>query len=47
MQDIDNPHATFLDWARQTMIAARGEYGEGSLEALYCRRAWKLVGIDV
>lgn len=47
IQSLDNPHARFSDWARQTMIEARGEYGEGSLEALYCRRAWKLVGIDV
>jgi Zn-dependent metalloprotease len=47
LQGINNPHATFSDWAQQTMTAARTEYGEGSLEALYCRRAWKLVGIDV
>lgn len=47
LQSLHNPHATFLDWAQETMLAARNEFGARSLEALYCRRAWKLVGIDV
>lgn len=47
MQQIDNPHATFADWADKTVEVARGRFGAGSLEALFTRRAWKLVGIAV
>jgi Zn-dependent metalloprotease len=47
LRDISHPHATFVDWAEQTLAAARAEFGEGSLEALYCKRSWKLVGIVV
>jgi Zn-dependent metalloprotease len=47
MQSINNPHATFAQWADKTVERARTRYGEGSLEALFTRRAWKLVGITV
>ena len=46
LQAINNPHATFVDWAEETMLAARTEFGNGSLEATLCQRSWKLVGID-
>jgi Zn-dependent metalloprotease len=45
LQGIDNPHATFTQWADQTVEAARKRFGAGSLEELFTRRAWKLVGI--
>ena len=45
LQKINNPHATFAQWADQTVAAARKRFGAGSLEALFTRRAWKLVGI--
>jgi Zn-dependent metalloprotease len=47
LQAINNPHATFNEWADHTVRVARDEYGTGSLEAQYTRRAWKLVGIAV
>lgn len=47
LQAINNPHATFTEWADQTVRIAREEYGTGSLEAQYTRRAWKLVGLAV
>jgi Zn-dependent metalloprotease len=47
LQSISNPHATFADWADKTVEKARERFGTGSFEALYTRRAWKLVGIDV
>jgi len=47
MQSINNPLATFVDWADKTVEMARERFGTGSLEVLYTRRAWKLVGIDV
>jgi Zn-dependent metalloprotease len=47
LQEINNPHATFTDWADKTVEVARGQYGSGSMEAIYTRRAWKLVGIDI
>ena len=47
LRGINNPHATFADWAEETMVAARSEFGEKSREALLCRRSWKLVGIDI
>jgi Zn-dependent metalloprotease len=45
LQDIDIPHATFSQWADQTVQAAEKRFGAGSLEALFTRRAWKLVGV--
>jgi len=47
MQAINNPRATFADWADKTVESARNRYGSGSLEELFTRRAWKLVGITV
>ncbi len=47
LQNLNNPHATFQDWAIQTMIEAANIHGSGTLEVAYLRRAWKLVGISV
>ena len=47
LQEISNPHATFAQWADQTVQCARTRFGTGSLEELFTRRAWKLVGITV
>ena len=47
LQKINNPHATFNDWAAQTMEAAIELHGIGSWEMIMLRRAWKLVGISV
>lgn len=47
LQQVNNPMATFQDWAAETMDAAIGLHGLGSWEMLMLRRAWKLVGIDV
>ena len=47
MQAINNPAATFHDWAEKTVETARNAYGAGSMEMLMTRRTWKLVGIAV
>ncbi len=47
MQTINNPNATFNEWADTTVAVARARHGSGSLEELFTRRAWKLVGISV
>lgn len=47
MQSINNPHATFFDWALKTLDTAEGLFGKGSSEAMFTRRAWKLVGVDI
>jgi Zn-dependent metalloprotease len=47
MQKINNPMATFADWADKTVEVAFDEYGTGSKAVLFTRRAWKLVGINV
>ncbi len=47
LQNINNPHATFGDWAAETLDAAIELHGIGSYEMLMLRRAWNLVGIDV
>lgn len=47
LQRINNPHATFQDWAAQTMESAIELHGIGSWEMIMLRRAWKLVGISV
>ncbi|MBN1138113.1 MAG: M4 family metallopeptidase [Anaerolineae bacterium] len=47
MQAINNPFATFRDWADKTVEIARAVYGAGSIEMTMTRRAWKLVGIAV
>lgn len=45
LQHINNPHARFTDWADETIDQARTLFGVGSREALFTRRAWKLVGV--
>lgn len=47
MQAIENPHATFVDWADTTVRMATKRYRSGSRVAKMTRRAWKLVGISV
>ena len=45
LQAINNPLATFADWADETVEQARSLYGAGGREALLARRVWKLVGV--
>ncbi|MCF3972817.1 M4 family metallopeptidase [Paracoccus sp. EGI L200073] len=45
LQSLNNPMASFADWADQTMDAATDLTGRGSIETVLLRRAWKLVGI--
>lgn len=45
MQSIQNPHATFYEWADTTVEMANQRFGTGSLEAQCTKRAWKLVGV--
>jgi Zn-dependent metalloprotease len=47
LQDLNNPHASFRQWADASVEAARNRFGVGSLEALYTKRAWKLVGVEL
>ncbi|NKB61731.1 MAG: peptidase M4 family protein [Gammaproteobacteria bacterium] len=47
LQSINNPNATFNQWADKTVEMARERFGSGSREAIYTRRAWLLVGIAV
>ena len=47
MQQINDPHATFANWADKTIEVARARFGRGSRESILTRRAWKLVGINV
>ena len=47
MQQINNPHCTFVQWADKTVEVARTLFGPGSREVMFTRRAWKLVGISV
>ena len=47
MQKINNPNATFPEWADTTVMVAADLFGMGSIEQRYTRRAWKLVGISV
>lgn len=47
LQTLNNPMASFADWADQTMDAAIDLTGRGSIETVMLRRAWKLVGIAI
>ncbi len=47
MQQINNPRATFAEWADKTVEEARKRFNTGSREMILTRRAWKLVGIDI
>jgi len=46
LQAIRRPHATFSDWAAQTVACARERYSAGSREEIYTRRVWRLVGVE-
>lgn len=45
LQELNNPMASFAEWSDQTIAAAIGLYGMGSMEMVLLRRAWKLVGL--
>lgn len=45
LQSINTPHATFVDWADETLNQAFTRFGNGTKEFLLLRRAWKLVGV--
>jgi Zn-dependent metalloprotease len=47
LQQLNNPFASFADWAVGTLLAAIELTSTGSIEVLALRRAWKLVGIAV
>lgn len=47
MQAINNPVATFVDWADKTVEMAMTRFGAGSMEMKFTQRAWRLVGITV
>jgi Zn-dependent metalloprotease len=47
LQRINNPMASFAQWATQTVDVAIGLHGAGSWEVIMLKRAWKLVGIAV
>lgn len=47
LQRLNNPYASFADWAEQTLQSSVRLHGVGSREALALRRAWKLVGLAV
>lgn len=47
LQRLNNPYATFHNWAAQTVDSAIVLHGLGSLEVNLLRRAWKLVGIQI
>ncbi len=45
LQNINNPNASFLNWAEETIARAQTLFGTGSREAILTQRAWKLVGV--
>lgn len=47
LQDLNNPLASFKNWADQTVAASIALYGLGSTEMVMLRRAWKLVGLAI
>lgn len=47
LQNIQNPHATFHDWALETLTTSDNLFGGGSRESIFTRRAWKLVGLPI
>jgi len=46
LQAINRPHASFSDWAAQTVASARERFSPGSREEIYTRRVWRLVGVE-
>lgn len=47
LQRLNNPFASFHDWAVQTHASASQMFGVGATEVNLLRRAWKLVGIAI
>ena len=47
LQALNNPLATFADWAVRTVDSAIELHGTGSPEVVMLRRAWRLVGLAV
>ncbi|WP_411957563.1 M4 family metallopeptidase [Paracoccus homiensis] len=47
LQQLNNPMASFQQWADQTMDAVTAIAGRGTIEAVLLRRAWKLVGVAI
>jgi Zn-dependent metalloprotease len=47
LQRLNNPFASFHDWAMQTVQSAMATTGQGSPEVTALRRAWTLVGLPV
>lgn len=47
LQRLNNPLASFAQWAMQTADVATALHGIGSMEVIMLKRAWKLVGITV
>ncbi|MCB1402886.1 MAG: M4 family metallopeptidase, partial [Rhodobacteraceae bacterium] len=47
LQRLNNPYASFHDWATQTVQSAVQLHGVGSREVLALRRAWTLVGLAI
>lgn len=45
LQALNDPNASFVKWADETINAALTRYGVNSDEHLFTRRAWKLVGV--
>jgi Zn-dependent metalloprotease len=45
IQKLNNPMATFADWADMTIQTAWELFGQNSFEMQMVRRAWRLVGI--
>ena len=45
LQTLNNPHATFSQWAEKTLDTAIQLHGSGSWEYGMLKRAWRLVGI--
>lgn len=47
LQRLNNPFASFHNWATQTVQSAIGLFGLGSQESQMAKRAWRLVGVSV
>jgi Zn-dependent metalloprotease len=47
LQTLNNPLASFSQWAAQTLDVATSQFGIGSFEAIMLKRAWRLVGISI
>lgn len=47
LQTLNNPHASFSQWAEKTLDTALKLHGQGSWEYGMLKRAWHLVGIHV